>query len=89
MIPSLPSSFDSLILTVPRPGDMPSDVEPPTLVGFSVKPVISLKSLPTCTSAALSISQQLCFGPLTADNFDRQMFLSGVGSALSAGSCVA
>ena len=88
MIPLLPSSKANLIRTVPRPGDTPSDVDPPTLVGFSAKSVISLKSLETCTSAALSISHQSCQGPLSARAFDCQLSLSGVGSVWAKLSCV-
>ena len=88
MIPSIPSSKVSLIRTVPRPGDTLFDVEPPTLVGLFAKSVISLKSLQTCTLAALSISQQSYLGLLSARTFGCQLSLSGVGSVLTTVSCV-
>ena len=40
--PSVLSFNTSLILTFPLPAEMPSDIDPPTFVGFSVKSIISL-----------------------------------------------
>ncbi len=88
MIPSLPCSKASLIGTVPRPEDTLSDVDLPTLVGFSGKSVISLQSLQMCMSATLSISQQSCLGPFNARTFGCQLSLSGVGFILATVSCV-
>ncbi len=78
--PSVPSFNTNLILTFPLLGEMPSEVDLPTFVEFSVKSIISFLSLQTCTSAILSTSQQLCLGPVTVKMLDCQLSISDVGS---------
>ena len=81
--PSRPSFRLRRRRTFPRPGETPSAVEPPIRVGFSWYSVIKLRSLHTCTSAALSTSQEASLGPLTASTFGCQLSRDGVSEGLS------
>lgn len=74
----IPSFNASLILIFHLPGEIPSEVDPPIFVGFSVKSIISLLSLQTYTSAILSTSQQLCFWLETVKIPYCQLSISGI-----------
>lgn len=75
MTPSHLSFKANLIPIVPRPKNTLSAVDLPILVNFSMKSVISFRSLQICTSVALSISQQFYLGSLITSTFGCQLSL--------------
>lgn len=82
MILSYPSSKASPIQTVPQPRDTPSTIDFSTLVSFLLNSIISLRSLYTCTSAALFISLQSCLNSFTASIFGCQLSFSTLSLVL-------
>ena len=78
MRPSELSSRPNLRQTFLLPGDTPSEVDLPTLVGRSWYSIMIDLSLHTWTSAAESTSQQFCRGPSTARILGCQLLISGV-----------
>lgn len=78
MTPSFPPFRLRRRRTLPRPGDIPSEVGPPILVGFLWYPVMRFRSLQTCTSAVLSTSHEAPRGSLVARTFGCQLSRIGV-----------
>lgn len=80
MTPSFPPFRLRRRRTLPRPGDIPSEIYPPILVGF-LYPVMRFRSLQSCTSAALSTSHEAPRGPFVARTFGCQLSRIGVLSS--------
>ncbi len=81
MRPSELSSKPKRSRTLPRLGETPFDIDPPTFVGCSRYSVIRNLSLQTWTSSVESTSQQLLRGPLTARILSCQLSISSATSA--------
>lgn len=77
-----PSLSANLSRTLPLPGEIPSDVDPPIFVGRSWYPIIKDLSLHTWTSAAESTNQHFPRGPSIAKIFGCQLSISGAPRVL-------
>lgn len=88
IIPSVLSFRVNLIQTIPRLGDILSDIDQLTVFDLSAKSLISLRLLQMCTLVAISISQQFYFKPCNVKAFGYQLSILGVCSVLMFASCI-